>query len=709
MTHAQSDTGSDGVANRPPAASTIERELAVEQAHVDLVYARLAEATRSAQQVARAGRSLYQSDRTSFVREEDGTGLYERDVFAFQAARRLAVLDAEQEGLVFGRLDRTDGEIRYVGRIGVRDAEYEPLVIDWRAPAAEPFYRATPSNPMQVIRRRVLHCRGDRVVGIEDDLLDGESADGALPVIGEGALLAALTRARDHTMRDIVATIQAEQDEAIRAPYQGFTMISGGPGTGKTVVALHRAAYLLYSNRRRFESGGVLVVGPSRVFMNYIDRVLPSLGEDSVTLRSIGAVASDVVRITGDRADDPATAAIKGSLRMVRLLRRLVHEPPQEVPLELRITVQGDVLVVSADTLARIRSQVLAHHKLNTGREAAAKELLSALWRNSRWAEEVDRPIMIMNVRSSTSGSPTSPPSRCSSTRGGRHSAHRKHWPGWPTSSCCGESRGRSCPTRSASCSARAIETLRTGLPPTVHCWMSWCICSDLCPSQRSRCCPASPILTPRFRRSSPPPTCSPRRHRKPIRSSLPTRRTRTCSSTRRRMSARCSGGCCAGAAQAPAGPSSAILPRAPGPTAEEADRAIEEIIGTAPVRHFRMSTNYRSPSEVFDLAAKVVVDDFPDADLPAAVRSTGHQPGSWCRRTSPEDPTIPAAMINIVRSLLAEVEGTVGVICPPATKAELADRARAGPTGWHGAACGGHTAAVEGPGVRRRAGDHSR
>ena len=390
MTHAQSDTGSDGVANRPPAASTIERELAVEQAHVDLVYARLAEATRSAQQVARAGRSLYQSDRTSFVREEDGTGLYERDVFAFQAARRLAVLAAEQEGLVFGRLDRTDGEIRYVGRIGVRDAEYEPLVIDWRAPAAEPFYRATPSNPMQVIRRRVLHCRGDRVVGIEDDLLDGESADGALPVIGEGSLLAALSRARDHTMRDIVATIQAEQDEAIRAPYQGFTMISGGPGTGKTVVALHRAAYLLYSNRRRFESGGVLVVGPSRVFMNYIARVLPSLGEDSVTLRPIGAVASDVVRITGDRADDPATAAIKGSLRMVRLLRRLLHEPPQEVPLELRITVQGDVLVVSADTLARIRSQVLAHHKLNTGREAVAKELLSALWRNSRWAEEVD-------------------------------------------------------------------------------------------------------------------------------------------------------------------------------------------------------------------------------------------------------------------------------------------------------------------------------
>ncbi len=196
---------------------------------------------------------------------------------------------------------------------------------------------------MQVVRRRVLRCAGSRVVGIEDDLLDSE-ADSDLVVLGEGALLAALTRARGHTMRDIVATIQAEQDEAIRAPYQGFTMISGGPGTGKTVVALHRAAFLLYSNRRRFESGGVLVVGPSRVFMNYIERVLPSLGEDAVTLRSIGSVASDVVKLSGERVDPAPVAAIKGSLRMVGVLKRLVQEPWQEVPLELSLTMVGNVL-----------------------------------------------------------------------------------------------------------------------------------------------------------------------------------------------------------------------------------------------------------------------------------------------------------------------------------------------------------------------------
>ena len=627
MTHAQSDTGSDGVANRPPAASTIERELAVEQAHVDLVYARLAEATRSAQQVARAGRSLYQSDRTSFVREEDGTGLYERDVFAFQAARRLAVLAAEQEGLVFGRLDRTDGEIRYVGRIGVRDAEYEPLVIDWRAPAAEPFYRATPSNPMQVIRRRVLHCRGDRVVGIEDDLLDGESADGALPVIGEGSLLAALSRARDHTMRDIVATIQAEQDEAIRAPYQGFTMISGGPGTGKTVVALHRAAYLLYSNRRRFESGGVLVVGPSRVFMNYIARVLPSLGEDSVTLRPIGAVASDVVRITGDRADDPATAAIKGSLRMVRLLRRLVHEPPQEVPLELRITVQGDVVVLSADTLARIRSQVLAHHKLNTGREAAAKELLSALWRNSRWSEAVD-PADDDHERAEFY-------ERVSDLA--TFKMFLNAW--WPTLSApealarladvellrrisrsilsdeeCEllSASYRDAPDWTAADGALLDELVQLLGPMPVAEEQVVSGLPDL-DSEIPEVFTTADLLSPSA------PQTDPFELAHETYAHLLIDEAQDVSPMQWRMLRRRGASASWTIVGDPA--------QSSWTDSREADRAIEEIIGTAPVRHFRMSTNYRSPSEVFDLAAKVVVDDFPDADLPAAVRSTGHQP----------------------------------------------------------------------------------
>jgi DNA helicase IV len=671
LTHAQSETSSDSVTDASAAASTLERELAAEQAHVDLVYARLAEATRSAQQVARAGLSLYQSDRNSYVREEDGTGLYERDVFAFQAARRLAVLDAEQEGLVFGRLDRTDGEVRYVGRIGVRDADYEPLVIDWRAPAAEPFYRATPSDPMQVVRRRVLRCRGDRVVGIEDDLLDGENADGELVVIGEGALLAALTRARNHTMRDIVATIQAEQDEAIRAPYQGFTMITGGPGTGKTVVALHRAAYLLYSNRRRFESGGVLVVGPSRVFMNYIARVLPSLGEDSVTLRSIGGVPSDVVRITGDRVDPPLAAAIKGSLRMVKVLRRMVHEPLNEVPLELRILVDGNVLVVQAATLARIRSHVLAHHRLNSGREAAEKELLTALWRvrhpDSENGADHDHEREEFDDRVSELAS---------------FKMFCNAW--WPAVSApaalarladfellkrisASVLSDAECELVSASYRDAMDWTAADGaiLDELVH------LLGPLPVPDEQEMPGLSDLDSEMEEVFTTADVLSPARETDPF--ELPHEtyahvlidEAQDVSPMQWRMLRRRGASASWTIVGDPA--------QSSWTDTAEADRAIEEIIGTAPLRHFRMSTNYRSPSEVFDLAAQVVVADFPDADLPTAVRSTGHEPRLLVPAdAAPENPTVSAAVISIVRSLLDEVEGTVGVICPPSTKDQL-------------------------------------
>lgn len=680
MTHAQSETSSDSVTNASPAADTLERELAAEQTHVDLVYAWLAEATRSAQQVAREGLSLYQSDRNSYVREEDGTGLYERDVFAFQAARRLAVLDAEQEGLVFGRLDRTDGEVRYVGRIGVRDADYEPLVIDWRAPAAEPFYRATPSDPMQVTRRRVLHCRGDRVVGIEDDLLDGENADQELVVIGEGALLAALTRARNHTMRDIVSTIQAEQDEAIRAPYQGFTMITGGPGTGKTVVALHRAAYLLYSNRRRFESGGVLVVGPSRLFMNYIARVLPSLGEDSVTLRSIGAVASDVVRITGDRVDPPQVAAIKGSLRMVKLLRRLVHEPFQEVPHELRITVDGTVLALPTATPTSIRSRVLAHHRLNSGREAAERELVAALWR-VRHPEPEDS-IDHDHEREEFGD-------RVSDLASFKMFCNA--W--WPAVSApaalarladvelikrVGTSvlPHEDCELLSASYRGAADWTAADGalLDELVH------LLGPL-PAPDDEELPGLPdldsgreeVFTTADLLSPPAREVDPFELPHETYAHLLIDEAQDVSPMQWRMLRRRGASASWTIVGDPAQSSWSDT--------EEANRAIAEIVGTAPVRHFRLSTNYRSPSEVFDLAAKIVVADFPDADLPTAVRSTGHQPRLLVPAdVAPEHRTVATAMINIVGTLLAEVEGTVGVICPPSTKDELAgqlERAR--------------------------------
>ncbi len=225
-----------------------------------------------------------------------------------------------------------DDEPRYVGRIGLRDANRDVLLIDWRAPAAAVFYQATHAEPHGVIRRRILRCSGETVVGVEDDLLDTE-VETDLPIVGEGALMAQLSRARDRSMHSIVATIQAEQDRAIRAPNKGVVLISGGPGTGKTVVALHRAAYLLYADRRRYETGGVLVVGPSGVFMRYIERVLPSLGETAVALRSLGDVV-DGLRAT--RRDDPRVAEVKGSAAMAEVLRRTARQcgarQPARVP-----------------------------------------------------------------------------------------------------------------------------------------------------------------------------------------------------------------------------------------------------------------------------------------------------------------------------------------------------------------------------------------
>src|SRR4051794_29201954 len=237
----------------------------------------------------------------------------------FHQARRRHALDTEYEGLVFGRLDLTTGATHYVGRMGIRDETSQPLLIDWRAPAAAAFYRATAAEPLGVVRRRMIQSSGEKVTGIEDDLLDPDAAPPQMRVVGDGALLASLSKATGRGMRDIVATIQREQDEAIRSSASGVTIVTGGPGTGKTAVALHRAAYLLYSDRNRFAGGGILVVGPSGVFVEYIAAVLPSLGEDSATLRSLGSLVEgyDAVAV-----DPTAVAAGQGSLRMRTVLER---------------------------------------------------------------------------------------------------------------------------------------------------------------------------------------------------------------------------------------------------------------------------------------------------------------------------------------------------------------------------------------------------
>ena len=348
------------------------QEIAAEQQVVDRVYERLEEMRAEANALAGEG---HRRATGSSV-----TGLVERDAMVHRAAVRLHALDAEAEGIVFGRLDFDDGETYHIGRLGVRDG-LEPLLVDWRAPAAAPFYRATSQEPLGVVRRRVIICRGPKVIDLDDDVLSPDDvAD--LRVLGEGALLAALRRSRGPHMRDIVTTIQREQDAAIRAPARGVTVITGGPGTGKTQVALHRAAYLLYTDRGRLTDGRILVVGPSTVFTNYISRVLPSLGEDSVHLRALGELVDGVTAIRRDRAE---VAQIKGSDRMRDVLIELVWQTPPTAPDRLRVVYAGQVLTLAADDLSVARRRVRARCEAagttpNAARPAAAASLLDALW-----------------------------------------------------------------------------------------------------------------------------------------------------------------------------------------------------------------------------------------------------------------------------------------------------------------------------------------
>ena len=652
----------------------LARELAAEQVHVDRVYAQLEIDTASARQIEREGRSRYLSDRADFLREEHGTALFERDAFAFQAARRLASLDTEHEGLVFGRIDLTDGEARHIGRLGVRDDDYEPLVIDWRAPAAEPFYRATANNPLEVIRRRVLRTRGEKVVGIEDDLLDSSHAT-TLPIIGEGALMAALTRARGPQMRDIVATIQSEQDKAIRAPYQGVTIITGGPGTGKTVVALHRAAYLLYTNRKRLEKGGVLVVGPSALFMNYIERVLPSLGEDSVTLRSIGSMAIDTLGFVAERNDSAAAAAIKGSPRMLTLLRRVVSEPlVDDLAQPLRATVKGDVLILDRTRLQRIRRDVLATHQLNRGRPAAEHAILNALWHRfdtggSR-PPDLDRDQFDDLVQSQAGYRmflnawwPTVTPRQALGRLGDRDlldtlASDLLNDQERDVLAASYDHVDLSVPDRLAGAQftisdIALLDELATlvGRAPddpddepevfveggeiqelvTMADWLR----DERGTDENDE----DPVDTFAHVLVDEAQDITPMQWRM----------------VRRR------------------GPQASWtlvgdLAQSSWPDVHETGAAIRELVGSAPSRSFELRINYRSPAEVFELAGQVITHAFPEASLPRAVRHTG---------IDPELLQVPRdRWVDVVHSLIDrladEVEGTIGIIIPPSLIAHL-------------------------------------
>lgn len=676
----------------------LAKELATEQAHVDRVYTELVAAGQRVALVQAEGLSRGRTERTGDVRDEEITGLFERDALVYSAARRRAALDREHEGLVFGRLDlehattadATDREIRYVGRLGVRDEDYEPLVIDWRAPAAAPFYRSTPAAPMGVIRRRVLRCRGQQVIGAEDDLMVTDPPED-LVVLGEGALLAALSRSRSGRMRDIVATIQAHQDEAIRAEARGVVEITGGPGTGKTVVALHRAAYLLYSDRRRFERGGVLVVGPSAAYTAYIERVLPSLGEDSVVLRSVGDI---VDAVTATRVDPPAAAALKGSLRIRRVLSRAARDLIPGAPQELRVMVSGHPVRLDRKTLDRLRNQVLRHHQRNSSRDAMMQALATAAWRQvsegdreefldtfhehreverflDTWWRPVDprevltwladekrtrryvsgimaadaAPLLASSIQAALDTGTWSvadvPLIDDLSARLGIVPERKEQERGFYEIDLLDD----------AEAEAVARGELRTGAGDaavgTAHGYR-----------ERSLVAPASLDASARWEALTRGRIDRPGDYAhvlvdeaqdlSPMQWRMLGRRARTASWT-----------VVGDAAQASWN------------DAEEALSARDQAFGRNDRRMFHMSTNYRNAREIFDYAAAVVLPQVPDADIPQAVRETGVTPVDL------HSPAEEAAVVETVRDAVAvlaeEVEGSIGVITPQRWAAALA------------------------------------
>jgi DNA helicase IV len=349
-------------------------ELSEEQDYVSALYAKVDRLRKDAK--TRLAEVLRNTGGTHQARVE-------RDVSTAMHTEQLASLSAAESGLCFGRLDFENGERSYIGRIGLfdEDNEYEPLLMDWRAPAARPFYLATAASPDGVHRRRHIRTKLRRVVGVDDEVLDITAAQhgGHSDLTGEATLLAALSASRTGQMSDIVATIQAEQDHVIRAKLGGVLVVQGGPGTGKTAVALHRAAYLLYTHRRQLSRSGVLVVGPNATFLRYIGQVLPSLGETSVVLATVGDLYPG---LSATGREPVETAEVKGRLVMADVVAAAVKDrqqvPRAKQPIE--IPYERDTLLLDRRTCTQARGRARrSRQPHNLARRVFAREIVAAL------------------------------------------------------------------------------------------------------------------------------------------------------------------------------------------------------------------------------------------------------------------------------------------------------------------------------------------
>ena len=377
-------------------------EIQAEQAHIDRAYALL----ESSRQRATRLREMVEVGRGGTRQAR-----FERDVIEDAVAGRLSQLELGSSSLVFGRIDRESktntvtsntaktsadapspdatgpSETFYIGRLAVADERQEPVVVDWRAPIAEPFFRATGGNPLGLLRRRHFVCRGRVLSDLEDEIFDLDALDASSnggngrPLIAHGALYAALEQRRDGQLRQVVATIQAEQDEIIRSSRKGILVCQGGPGTGKTIVALHRAAYLLYTHRFPLAGQGVLVVGPNRLFLRYVERVLPSLGEAGVHLFVLADLFNEIfpdVRIR--LADTPDVARIKGDVAMSQVIAHAIRDRQRPLRSDVRLEFGLGYVTLAANSSRAIVAEArrrFRHH--NAGRAYVEKAVYAAM------------------------------------------------------------------------------------------------------------------------------------------------------------------------------------------------------------------------------------------------------------------------------------------------------------------------------------------
>ncbi|MER6571998.1 UvrD-helicase domain-containing protein [Streptomyces sp. NPDC001093] len=679
--------------------SVRDREIGVEQEHLDRVYRRLEEKIHEAEFLMH----------DAAKRGQVGTpgALAERDAQVFRAGIHLNRLNNEFEDFLFGRIDLllgkdgkkgpdgaytavepAEGAVRddntadiaetlHIGRIGVLDEDYAPLVIDWRAPAAAPFYRATPVDPGRVVRRRVIRSKGRRVLGVEDDLMRPELTarlDGReLPVIGDGALMAALGQARSHTMRDIVSSIQAEQDLVIRAPAASITYVEGGPGTGKTAVALHRAAYLLYQDRRRY-AGGILIVSPTPLLVAYTEGVLPSLGEEGqVAIRAIGSL------VDGTEAtlyDSPAVARAKGSYRMLKVLRKAARgalelgPAPRPAaaedtgprafggpPSRLRVVAFGRRLELEAEELERIRRTALGGTApVNLLRPRARKLLLDALWAKSGSAARHTDPELAAELRSSFDEDVTSEDSFI---------AFLDAW--WPELTPKAVLAAMADDRRLGRWARRILN------PGEVRkvarsLQRDGCSVHDIAMLDELQAILGAPARPRKKRELDPLDQLTGLEELMPVREESQRERAERLAQERTEyahvivdeaqdltpMQWRMVGRRGRHATWTVVGDPAQSSWSDP----DEAAEARDEALGTRPRRRFELTVNYRNPAEIAELAAKVLALAMPGSEAPSAVRSTGVEPRFTVVRES-----LARTVRAEAERLLERVDGTVGVV----------------------------------------------